>query len=237
MRHAAPMAAVLLAIACSDAGRGRAAEVPSGKPPSTARVDSAPAPSVAFVPGEVIVRFRPESTMGRLAQRDSTPAALTRSLQPSVAALSRDLGVPLRIKGVTSGSELLFAVGLDQLTARLAARVKTGPGVERAAEVAVSPPGPFGSTREVRVELREGSPQAQAAAAAASDAGKAAAVVESLRRGFEHPVIGRVTPQREVFLAVDGRALTLQLIERLRSRHDVAHAEPNYRLQSNLIVR
>ena len=151
-----------------------------------------------FVPGEAIVKFRGETT--------GTEARLS--------ALSREIGLPLELKRHGSAGELVLALKVETVAARLLEQLRKDTRLAQVTRVE------GGSTKPAEaiefhcraVEARDGDHE----------------LVDGLARSAGLPVTGAVGADKELHLTLDLRALTLELIERLRKRPDVEYAQPNY---------
>ena len=204
-------AAVALATAGPCEEPGRAAEEP-------------------FVAGELIVGFAPGSPIGRALAGSSGKLEGNAALAEGLAALSREVGVPLAARQLTSGGELLLALDRDSLVEECLGRLRGNPNVERAERLA-QPVTILPSPREeLRVGLRPGS-EAARLAAAARQGGEQPPALESLASLLlpAHPAhpTARLAGETEIVLTLDLEALTLDLAARLEKRPDVRSVELN----------
>jgi hypothetical protein len=181
----------------------------------------------AFVPGEVIVAFRkgsdPEALVAAAAKGDE--AARPR-LDAFVAGLSEKIGLPLRVRRVASGGDVILEVELGPLRSRLRAQLQKD---RRAPET--SDEGAL-----VRAQFAEGGRDADAIEKARADKGENApappSIIDDIAREVGFPLTGRLAGRRALLLAVDLAALTTRAVERLRRQPDVAYAQPNYTVRT-----
>lgn len=183
-----------------------------------------------FVAGELIVGFAPDSPIERALAGSGGALEGNAALAEGLAALSREVGVPLAARQLTSGGELLLAVDRDALVEECLRRLRANPNVERAERLpqpATILPSP---REELRVVLRPGSEAARLAAAAreAGEQPPALAALASLLLP-DHPAhpTARLGVETEVVLTLDLEALTLDLATRLEARPDVRSVELN----------
>jgi len=174
------------------------------------------------VPGEAIVHFKAGGAAGQLVTRATGgDADATGRLDAFLTSLSSELALPVKRKRIGSGGDVVLALDLPELASRLLTHVRADPRVTRAMFLE--------DGSEVGVELKAGS--AEAREVERRPPGKPSRVLselaESLARAFGFPVTGRVSEKRQLVLAVDARALTLRLVERLRAHPDVEYAETN----------
>lgn len=160
-----------------------------------------------FVPGEVIVAFKTDTEPGGIAAALAKGEAAQGRLDAFVATLSGRLGIPLKTKRVGSGGDVLLEVDLRELSSRLMSRLRSE---ARVAEAAPTDAG------DVRVRLVDGGRKA------------GEEITRRLEKDLGFALTSRTAPKRELLLAVDVRALTLNLVERLRPFPEVEYAQPNY---------
>jgi hypothetical protein len=173
--------------------------------------------STDFVPGEAIVAFKADTDPGRaLAALAQGKESSRPRLDQCVAQLSEAVAIPLTIRRVGSGGELRLAVDFQQLAARLKARL------ENLSDVATVRPTLDEAPERVRVE---------ATVATKAGAGSAWRLSARIVADSEWPVSAQPASGRTLLVKVDLNRLTLLLVERLGKRPEVAHAQPNYRVQ------
>jgi hypothetical protein len=158
-----------------------------------------------FVPGEVIVKF--------------AEGVEPRSRGGDLESLSRELGVPLRPAEITAGAELLLAIDTDRLAASLTGKLEADERVE-SVEARTLEPRYVLEPPQTQFVLRLKDP------ALRSDSD----LLESLEKALGVP-LNRVDSGGELTLAMDLPALTLELVEKLKSRPDVVYAQTNNLLQ------
>lgn len=152
----------------------------------------------AFVPGEAIVKLRGETT----------------GAEARLSALARAVGLPLELKRSGSAGELVVAVDFETVAARLLEQLRKDTRLARVTRVKGGSATPAEAIEfHCRaVEAREGDRE----------------IVDGLARSAGLPLTGAVGADKDLRLTLDLRALTLELIERLRKRPDVEYAQPNY---------
>lgn len=205
-------AALALATAGPCAGAGRPAEEP-------------------FVAGELIVKFAPGSPVERALAGGSGELSGNAALAEGLANLSREAGVPLVARQLTSGGELLLALDREALVEETLGRLRENPNVtraERQAQAETILPSP---REELRVDLRPGSEAARLALTAGREGGAQPPALRALASLLlpDHPArpTARLAGGAEVVLTLDLGALTLDLASRLRERPDVVTVELN----------
>ena len=179
---------------------------------------------------QVIVKFVAGSEAGR-----AVAAALAHGLEGSAeiaalaATLSRELEIPVRIERLTSGQELLIALDLAALSARLRRYFEAHEEVLR-----VRPLDVVGTSERlysrpgVRLELRPGSPSHRVLAeprAAEVEDPALRALTEDASQALGLPLSATAAATLDVTL--DPEALTETLLQRLSERADVEYAEVN----------
>lgn len=179
-----------------------------------------------FVPGEVILRFKPNSEPAKML--GSSPPG---SNQPAAAfvsylrALSAEANISIRVKQLLSGGSLVLEIDKSALSDRSRDRLRAHPNVQQALATPPDPAAPRPSRIAFQVEFVEKS----AEAAAVSKAGpQLQAVAESLSKQTGLPLTAELSPSRQLLLIIDLEALTLDLVARLRKLADVEYAQPNF---------
>jgi hypothetical protein len=178
---------------------------------------SPPTPKARFVAGELIVKFAAASEAARLAASPAAARDARGALASVTDRLSRDVGVPLEARRVLSGGEVLIAVGLPSLARQLLAEVRKDAALRNAT---LEEPVEKGKTRaRPAVRARVAQPS--------TDAG---ALTRRLSGSLGFPVTSRAADGDEILLFVDGEAVTLRTLDRLKGRPEVEYAQPNYLL-------
>jgi hypothetical protein len=176
-----------------------------------------------FVPGEVLIHFAPGTRGQRLVEQSGEAPGLD-ALTGPVGDLGDQVNVPLRPVRVNGGGWLLVRVPLDALREQVARRLARCPRVTGAIPAASD-----SADSRVLLTFAGGSPEAEMLRSGGDGRG-----VDSLAAGLGHriamPLKGTVQGQR-LLVEVDLGALTLQLVERLKARHEIESAQPNYKLQ------
>jgi hypothetical protein len=189
-----------------------------------------------FAPGEVLVRFAPGTPGSEAAAQAARSDPPTYgAFQPVTDRLHDDLGVPLNAVRLSAGGWVVLAVNGDALGQRLAARAAARANVVGAEVAPAEPPRPAGgvSAPGIRVRFRSGTAEAQAVAARLADARdeRLAAVVGSLETDLGVSFTAEAAAPETLVLKVDLRALTLNLVERIKQLPGVEAAQPNYVLR------
>lgn len=161
-----------------------------------------------FVPGQVMTKFVAGSEASAVVMR----ADLT-ALVPIADRLGASVGVPLRPSSITSGHFCVLAVDAerleDQLARRLTARerVEHVEVVEDTAAIAVS------------VAFAAGSEESRM---------RPARLVALLERELGLPLKGAALENSRLALQVNLEALTLSLVERLKTLPEIESVQPNF---------
>lgn len=163
----------------------------------------------AFVPGEVLVRFRAD-TRARTASGEAAPRT---DVEAFLKVVSREVERPLRFLRPASGGDLVLGLDVAELRDRLARKLTALPEVESVAGRA-----PEEGQLPTALELRVRAP------ATAAALGQRAAAALDLPIVAPHATEG---PSGNV-VEIDVRALTLDLVERLKRRPDVEYAQLNF---------
>jgi hypothetical protein len=161
-----------------------------------------------FVPGEVLVRFRPD-TRARTASGEAAP-------QPEVEAflkgVSCEVERPLRFLRAASGGDVVVGLDVAELRDRLERKLTGLPEVG-----SVTPRARGEGQPPTALEVRVRAP------ATAADLGKRAAAALDL------PIVDTASGGSQASVVeLDLRALTLDLVERLKRRPDVEYAQLNF---------
>ena len=190
------------------------------------------APEKAFVPGEVIVRFRDGSPGAEAVLRAAgAEADVEKILAAQLRLLSDDAAVPLRFKRLAAGGDLLLAVDRERLEERLLGALRAADRVERC-ELLREGPGRDAPPRGIQVSFVKSSPEAQEVGrAAARPEGGPLGTLEATHRlqsRVGQPLVNRLTPSGELVVEPDLEPLTREIVRRLSARSDVEYAQPNY---------
>jgi hypothetical protein len=190
-----------------------------------------------FVPGELIVKFssggKAKDILTRAAQ--TSPEKEPR-LTSYLAALSREVSLPLQAKQVTAGGELVILIERRELVSRLSGLARNSPHVLRACESATAQTGALPApTSEVLVEFRADSPPAQVISRVLERGlgthPDLEELTQDLERDFGHKLGARVEKPNQLILVIGVDRLTMDLAERLSRHPDVEYAQPNFVLK------
>lgn len=189
-----------------------------------------PAQSPKFVPGEVIIRFVPGSEASAAVQRAAAQQAIDLSgLVPIVNDLSARVAVPLRPARITSGDFCVLSVDSGQLGERLMRQLGARRNVARV-QVVRDTSAAGGRPSPIRLILEFSRSSDEFKAVSRKD-GRLARLVASLERDVGLPLTGKVVEQGRLALQVNLEALTLRLVERLKTEPIVESVQPNYILE------
>jgi hypothetical protein len=184
-----------------------------------------PAPPAA-VPFEVIVAFKAETPAHDLVVRAATDAELAPSaLAPLIADLSGRTRVPLDLKRLASGNDVVLVVKEREVASRLLAHVRGDTRVLSAV--------PGEDDRDVSVAFRPSTGEARGLRRlrAGRSSPLAAKLTAAFSREFGLPLLGRLGGNGTLLLRPDTEAITTMLVERLRLCPEVEYAQPNFLLE------
>jgi hypothetical protein len=188
-------------------------------------------PARPFVAGEVIVKFSPTSGKGtavaRAAEKSETPGD---EVAAEVAALAKELGVPIEAKRLGSGGTVLLSLRTTDLAEWLATRLRSQRIVKEARTAGKESTAGEGA---VQVDLVSGSPEASKLAQATGAGRETAAtdVARKLEQSLGIALAGEVDASGKLVVSPELRRYTLEVIERLKKRSDVEYAQPNYTIR------
>ncbi len=220
-----PILASLLLFGCAISAQDPDnAQHPDGAPPPEP-------PAARFMAGELIVKFG-----------DSTPAAEVLGgtargnpaedprLTAYVDGLGETLSLPLTVRQVTSGAEILLEVDVPALVEAALGSIREQQGVADARAVPTPAGGALQPSAACTVRFAAGSDGAVATAAAVAD-GKSTsegldALVGELSRELALPLLYRVAGDR-LEITIDLPAVTESLAERLQEMPEVEYVELN----------
>lgn len=172
------------------------------------------AQSPRFVPGQVVARFVPGSEASAIVQRAAgrQPPDLT-GLTPLADRLGQGAGVPLKASALGGGHFCTFSLDLRELGDRLARRLRERQRVERV-EIA-----PDTAAIALTVAFSPGSEESRM-----SPGG----LIPALERELGVPLTGEASGRGRIALHVNLEALTLSLVERVKTLPDIESAQPNF---------
>lgn len=167
-----------------------------------------------FVPGQVIIKFLAGSEAGRVVVRaaEQQPLDLT-GLAAIADRLGAGVGVPLWPSSITSGHFCVFSVDADRLKDRLVRQLGARQRVERVAVIEDT------SAIAVSVAFTAGSAESRM---------RPARLVALLEQELGLPLKGEARRNGRLALQVNLEALTLSLVERLKTLPDVESVQPNF---------
>ncbi len=201
-----------------------------------------PAPLPAAAAGQLIVKLTGSSAGGQALKRALSASELHHDpdLVAYLVELSAEVGAPLSAMRLTSGSEVVLTVDLEQLTAAVLKRLGEDRRVERAARYESSGTphlSPFGGTpprAEWRVELAGEEVAALISAARRSDHAttpELEATIAELGESLGYDLACRVDAEAGLVLELDLSELTETLRARLAEHPEVEYVELDRLLQ------
>lgn len=161
-----------------------------------------------FVPGQVMTKFVAGSEASAVVMR----ADLT-ALVPIADRLGAGVGVPLRPSSITSGHFCVLAVDAERLEDQLARRLTARERVERVEVVEDT------AAIAVSVAFAAGSEESRM---------RPARLVALLERELGLPLKGAALENSRLALQVNLEALTLSLVERLKTLPEIESVQPNF---------
>jgi hypothetical protein len=186
-----------------------------------------------YLAGEIIVKFADSTPAAAALRRTGGDAAEDPALVGYVDEVGDSLSLPLLIRRVTSGAEVLLAIDVRKLVDGAVERTRGCAGVADARVPRAGGDPPPAGVYEVR--FAAGSPEAAALAAAraadtATDA-RLDEVVGGLARELGLPLGYRVGDGDALKLTVDLEAVAESAAERLRQLPEVLYVELNQLLE------
>ena len=185
----------------------------------------------AFVPGELIVKFKSTSRAGEAVARATGAEPVPDEVTALARRLSASLGVPLGAVRITSGRELLLKVDRERLTEAFVQRVGRDPSVRGVAPAGAGKTTLPSGQLEFVVDLVPGSEARRRLQQAIRAGGESAPGIRELGTRLAagaYPIpTARIDDRGRLVLALDIAALTHELVERLNRRPDVEYAQLN----------
>jgi hypothetical protein len=198
---------------------GAAAVTSAGTAAGTAPAQPVTAPAMA---GDLIVKFRNESSHGALMSDVLAGKAALPQAAPMATSLSGELGVPLVLVRVTSGREALLAIDRQALATSLAQRASHLAGVKSAKPVPEKSTGLPPAQVWVQLALRKG--------VSADDVARRLATAPHFAP--QGPRDAQQGSEASARIGYDLSELTTQLLARLQQRGDVEYAQANRLLRA-----
>jgi hypothetical protein len=197
------------------------------------------APALPNAGAEIIVKFRSQTNAGEMTVRAAARGdGSSEELSRYVAAVGRELGVPLDVKRMGSGGTVRIALRNSELTGVLVSKLQQQRSVKSARRVTESDGSDIAA---VRVEFVPGSAEATALAnAPRSDSDRRAAadaMAVKLSRVAGLAMSGRIDQHGQLFVTPSLRELTTQIASRLAKRPDVEYAQPNVLMRQDGGIR
>jgi len=180
--------------------------------------------------GQMLAKFAagsvPDSEATRLL---ASGESASHALDAFVEELSAMLDVPLFVRQITSGRELVLEIERSRALETVADRLRNSPDVLNVRIDRVAGTQRYWMDR-LLLEPAPGSELGRAASLA-SEARAAEAVRRQLAVQFPHPhyvLAARVDSQQQVTLRIDLKATAMNLIKALRALIGVEYAQPNF---------
>jgi len=190
-----------------------------------------PSQEARYVPGELIVKFYPASQAGQVvAQALQDDAHQDAQLQALQQSLSRELGVHLDIRQITSGREIVLSVNAQALAARVVEQLRAREEV-KTAQLLEAGEGQLPGNPKVLVEFAPDSTAARSLSAPVEQSQEVQRLVKALEGEVGAPLIPEPPETGQLILVLDLASLTADLLKRIRQRSDVEYAQPNVLLQ------
>ena len=181
--------------------------------------------SPPMVPGEVIVKFTTKSQGAELVARAAAKGALPDAeLNKHVQSLAKKVEIPLAVKQLGSGGNVILTVEQTDLLVTLAQKLKARPNVEQANVT------PLGGETVQAIEVRfvPGSLEANALAQIRISGYDLRSIIVPLERDYSLKLNGQISNAGFLLLKLDLNALTIDLSRRLAEQPDVEYAQPNF---------
>lgn len=188
-------------------------------------IGGAVASAQPFVPGEMLVLFSPQSP-GRSAVEGalgSSPPELT-ALDPVVASLEAEAGVPLKAIRISGGNWVLMSVDSNRLADHVAGQLRARARVEAVVVMRRERiPG-------LRVQFSPGSAESRIVSAKISGgpAEPLAGLVQQIGAALKLPLKGEAGENNRLVLEIDYVALTPIVVARLKALPGIESVQPNY---------
>jgi phosphohistidine swiveling domain-containing protein len=180
--------------------------------------------------GDVIVKFAQGTDADQQVQRAAAHGdAPGNELSAHIAALGKELGVPLNAKRVGSGGTVLVAIVQADLPATIVEKLRERSSVRRATRVAAETPE---TAPQIRIDFMPGSDEAAALGAIPADItarrATASRLAADLGRALGVPLDGEIDSERHLLVTVSLDRMAMQLASQLGKRPDVQYAQPNH---------
>jgi hypothetical protein len=182
----------------------------------------------AFVPGEVVVKYREESGPGH-AVKEAGQKNDRQKVTATVEAVGTQVGLPLKLKQLLSGERILIVIDCKQVLTDVTERLRKRDGVSR---VVVSTPEPTGcrtaSPMTLKIGFAPGSAEDEALRAATDTSPASQRVLDALQETAGVPVELESMADGELMVTLNIRKTTMQLAERLKRVPDIESSQLNY---------
>lgn len=172
----------------------------------------------SFAPGEVMVKFKPETEANRLLSRAlrSTPPN-PEILAPIARLLSEKIGMPLQLKQLLSGNWVLWVVDTDKLVNQSVAKLREKDSITDIRLSTCEPKPMTPAMKEIEITFRSGSWEKKALDAKLTehDGVDFEKLMGELSNALSLPLTGKTNKQSHLILNVDLKELTHTLANRL----------------------
>jgi hypothetical protein len=187
--------------------------------------------SSSFVLGDVVIKFRPKTKVGESIDSKAGTSGPTEPLLDYLRGVSAELSVPLQVKRLGSGGSVILTINQAELLASWSERLRAKENVNRVQLSSVAE-SPRSVEPSLYVEFAKGTPEEKVVsqlAASRKDSGPALqAIAEGLRQELGVPLLTTVEGPGRLQIRLDIRALTLNLVERLKAKDEIEYAQPNF---------
>lgn len=185
-----------------------------------------PADQEPLAAGQMLVKFAAggaaDIEIARLLTHGETGSA---ALDAYVQTLAAALDVPLFVRGITAGGEVILEIERSAVLEQAAGRLREAPGVKHVAIDRVGGAQRYWRDRLV-IEPVPGSDLAQGAQADA--AGTYVQNLLATRLSHRHYAVAARPAPPAIELRIDLQATTLNVINTLKSRAGIEYAQPNF---------
>lgn len=187
----------------------------------------------AFIPGEVLVRFMPGSAGDAAVEKalQVVPPDIQK-LAPIVNELQTASRIPLKASRLASGRWVVLAVDSDQLSDRAAGDLRRCKHIDSIEVIDQETPPPSLMPKPKSLRIRFTSQSAESEVLSKVMGGTGNKPFEKLIRELSDtlglPLKGHVQNRDRLILEIDLAALTVILVERLRTVSGVGFVQPNY---------
>ncbi len=194
-------------------------------------------PQSSFVPGEVLIKFVPDSDGSQAVVKASQSVPLQlEELTVVTDRLGEETDVPVKATQVSSGDWVLLKIDTDKLNDRILERLRKREYIqdaqisqeEQKKYIGFTPP------KRIVVEFSSGSSESQSFAQEVEQGAKvpSADLLTKLATDCSTPLKGEVNPKEGLLVEADLKAITPTLADRLKALPEVEAVQLNYVMKS-----